>query len=441
MTQHYPIQLITLDEVAHQALELASLSKFDQILKSDLEKLSSVLVKDHHHILVLSQLTEKIAEIVTRELGNSEDPIVILPDTVQETEELKQLLLSGIRVIIAPSDTLLSISLSRILEIIQSLFYGNETESEIDLEHSDIYEVIQKGTTTELHESSGTDLSTTMMRLFNLPRRLDDVAGAIILFTVHEDRSILEISEAMDVAEAQLPEESYVLFATRNNSSDLQSGTITALISRYYDFEQDLQKEIDQSSSYLGKASVIVDAFAQGVISGQEADLLAERNSLDTGDVKAIYTMLYEQPEETAKLIKMLADEKIDQSRKIEAVADVIVDESVNIDIAGALVDMKQLSVDDILTIVDLKKEGKLPLQSLEIPGDLKGEYADLKLARSADTLVLLAQNDLRKEESGTLSVKTDELKVYEKDGVEWYVSKNLEQDVIDAFVGEYELP
>ena len=382
MIENYPIQLIALDETAQQALELASLSKFDHILKSDLEKLSSVLVEDHHHILILSQLSDKIAETVISELSNSEDPIIILPDTVWETEELKQLLLGGMRVILSPSDTLLSISLSHTLEIIQSLFYGNETENEIVLEHSDIYEMIWKSTITELHESSGTDLSTTMMRLFNLPRRLDDVVGAIILFTVHEDRSILEISEALDVAEAQLPDEAYVLFTTRNNTSDLKSGSITVLISRYYDFEQDLQKEINQSSSYFGKVSVIVDAFAGGVINGQEADLLAERNSLDTGDLKVIYTMAYEQPEETVKLIKMLADEKIESSRKIEAVADVIIDESVDLDVAEALVDTNQLPVDDILAIVDLKREGKLPLQSVEMPSDLKGKYADLKLAR-----------------------------------------------------------
>ena len=439
MIEHYPIQLIALDETTQQALELASLSKFDQILKSDLEKLSSVLVGDHHHILVLSHLSDKIAERVINELGNSEDPIIILPDTVRETEELKQLLLGGTRVILAPSDTLLSISLSHTLEIIQSLFYGNKTENEIDLDHSDIYEVIRKSTITELHESSGTDLSTTMMRLFNLPRRLDDVAGAIILFTVHEDRLILEISEAMDVAEAQLPDEAYVLFATRNNTSDLQSGTITALISRYYDFEQDLQKEINQSSSYFGKVSVIVDAFAQGVINGQEADLLAERNNLDTGDVNAVYAMIYEQPRETVKLIKMLADEKIESSRKIEAVADVIIDESVNLDIAEALVDTNQLPVDDILTIVDLKREGKLPLQSVEIPSKLKDKYADLKLARSADTLVLINKDDLHQESSGMTTVETNELKLYEKSGVKWYVGKDLPEAEIDLFVEAYQ--
>ncbi len=437
--QHYPIQVISLDETAHQALDLAELSKFDQILRSSFEKLSSVMIGEYHHIVVLSQLTDKIAEKMISELSHSEDPIVILPSSVRDREEVKQLLLGGIRVIIAPSDTLLSISLSHALEIIKSIFYGNETENEIDLDHSDIYEVIKKSTITEFHKSSGTDLSTTMMRLFNIPQGLDDVAGAIILFTAHEDRSILEISESMDIAETKLPEEAYVLFATRNNTFDLQNATITCLISRYYNFELDLQKEINESESYLGKVSVIVDAFAQSVVTGDEADLLADRNGLNLNDMNAIYTVAYTQPMETVKLIEMLVDETIDSNRKIEAIADVVLKESVNIDIAEALANMQQLPINDILSIVDLKKEGKLPLQSVEMPADLKGNYSHIGLARSADTLVLLGQDELEKEGDETFIVKTDDLILYEKDGVEWFVSKKLGQEEIDAFVGEYE--
>ena len=301
--------------------------------------------------------------------------------------------------------------------------------------------MIRKSTITEFHESQGTEPSMTMMKLFNIPQRLDDAAGALILFDVHEDRPILEIAEAMDVAEEKLPKEAYILFETRNTVTDLQSVTIVCLISRYYDFEGSLQKEINESESYLGKMSVILDAYAQGILSGEEADFMGERNGLDTGDLNSVYKVVYTEPSETVKLIGILADEKIETDIKIEIVAEMVIDESVNLDIIDALVSAYSLSTDDILSMIDIKREGKLPLKKVEIPKGLKERYPHLGLTKSAETLVLLDQSDLHKEESGTLTVKTDELKVYEKDGVEWYVSKSLKPDVIDAFVGEYELP
>jgi len=117
-----------------------------------------------------------------------------------------------------------------------------------------------------------------------------------------------------------------------------------------------------------------------------------------------------------------------------------LIDDSIDTDIAEALVSAYNLSTDEILSMVDIKNEGKLPLRKVEIPTGLKERYPHLGLAKSAETLVLLDQDDLSKEESGAMTVKTDELKVYERDGVEWYVSKNLEQDVIDAFVGGYKM-
>ncbi len=440
MTQYYPIQVIALDDTAQQALDLAELTRFDQLLKSDLETLSSKMISEYHQVIVLSQLTANTTTILANELTNNEDPIIILPDTLQETQEVKQLLLDGIRVIVTPSDTLLSISLSHTLKIIESLFYGNGTESEIDIDHKDIYEVIKRGTITELHESKGVDIPTTMMRLLNTPQGYDDAAGAIFLFALHEDRSLMEISESMDIAEDKLPKEAYILLESRNTVTDPQSVTITSLVSRYYDFEGSLQKEINESESYLGRVSVIVDAFAQGIVTGDEADLMAERNGLNTEDLSNIYSIVYTEPAETVKLIGILADEKIDTNIKVEVIADMLIDSSVNTDIVEALVSAYSLSTDEILLMVDIKNEGKLPLRKVEIPTGLKERYPHLGLAESAGTLVLLDQDDLGKEEGGTVTVKTDELKVYERNGVEWYVSKNLDQDVIDAFIGEYRL-
>jgi len=89
MTQHYPIQVIALDDAAQQALELAELTRFDQTLKSDPETLSSTMISEHRQIVVLSQLTAHTVAILVNELSSTEDPMIILPDTLQGTQEIK----------------------------------------------------------------------------------------------------------------------------------------------------------------------------------------------------------------------------------------------------------------------------------------------------------------------------------------------------------------
>jgi hypothetical protein len=363
---------------------------------------------------------------------------VILPDTVQGTGALKLLLLNGMRVIVSPSDTLMSISLAQTLETIQTLFFAQETEDEIPLDPGDIYRVIPEGTITQQHESSGTNLSTTMMKLFSLPQRLDDAAGAIIHFALHEERPLLEISEAMDIAEAQLPDNALVLLSVRNSTSDLKKSTITSLISRYYDFEQELQDAIDATASYLGKLSVIIDAFASHVISGEAADALAEKNRLDPNDMLAMYRLIYERPASTVELINIFGNETLEDDRKIEAAADAIITESVPNEIVEALVNMKHLPIEEILSIVNLKQEGKLPLRSMEMPHSLQDRYANLQLAKSADILVLLNKETPRQERNGRITIEITELKLYENHGAEWYVSKDLTEAEIDLFVNAY---
>lgn len=438
MMQQYPIQLITLDKVAHQALELAGVTKFAQIDQTEMSRLSSTMIADYHHIVVLSALSDEGVQYLLEALGQAEDPIVVLPDTLRETEEMKQLLLGGIRVVLSPTDTLVAVSLSQTLERVESLFYADNTEMEIEVDHKDIYVVIPQSTISEFYESVGTDVRTTAVRALNRPKSFDDVAGAYVLYTIHEDHPIVEVVESMEIIEEKLHEEANVIFGTRNTPVHRESVKVTCMVSRYFDFKHSVQEEIETCDTYLQKIAVIVDAFARGEIAGDEADLLAERNNLSLLDLKAIYNVAYEQQTQTVTLMKMMQDENISDTRKVEAVADVLIDESVDTDIAEEIAKMKRLSIDEIRSIVHLKREGKLPLQDIEIPSGLRDKYPNLTLAKSADTTVLIYRDQLKKEDNGVQTVETDELKSYEKDGVEWFVSKKLDQKELDLFATAY---
>lgn len=438
MIQCYPLQLIALDEQAHQALDFAKLTKFDQIIKTEPKQLSRVMVGGYRQMLLLSALDADTAQELARALREAEDPIVILPETLQDSEEVRALLARGVRVVFSPA-SIVAASLSRTLNILESFFYADGSKTEIAVDHKDIYEVLQKGTVNAFVESSGIDISATMLKLFNTPKSLHDVCGIYMLFTISPDFPLAEISKAMDIAETEVPEKAAIILGTRHSGKNARNVAITCLVSRYFDFQNQVQEAIESRDTYLEKASVLVDAFYNGEITGEEANMIGERNGLSPQDLESIYKLLYLRPEETIALMRMVHDEEVSTARKIEAVADAVIDDIVDLGVVEEIMLHNKLSVDEVLSIVHLKREGKLPLQAVEIANALRDKYPDLALAKSADTPVLVNKQELVKEASGLVTVEADELVLYEKEGAEWFVSKRLSQDEIDAFVRELE--
>lgn len=440
MTKLYPLQVIALDKVSHQALDLAELTRFEETVKTEPKLLSSVTITDYHQIFVLAELSDETISEIEEELSQVDEPIVLLPVTVKESEHVRQLLLIGTRIIFAPSDSLVSVSLSQILKVLELMFYGKGIETEIAVDHQDIYTVLKKGTISEFHEGSGSNTVTTMISVMNVPKSFKDVSSAFVLYEVHKDFSLMEIAESMNMLlEDILPEDCELIFATRNTHTNMDYVKITCMVTRYYDFASALQKEITAAESYIDKVSVIVDAYAREVITNEEAEVLAERNTLYMKDLKAIYHVAYTQPIEMVELLRMMQDEQVGTQRKVEAIADVVLNESFDVDVAEEIAKMQKLSIDEILSVIQIKKEGKLLLQSMEMKSGLRNIYPNLTLAKSADTLVLLKKDDLHKESSGVLTVEENNLKRYEKEGLEWFVAKDMSEEEIDVFVLEYE--
>lgn len=52
---------------------------------------------------------------------------------------------------------------------------------------------------------------------------------------------------------------------------------------------------------------------------------------------------------------------------------------------------------------------------------------------------MLLKNSDLHKESNGVITVEENNLKRYERDGLEWFVGKDMVEAEIDVFVLEYE--
>jgi hypothetical protein len=352
--QTYAIEIVALDSSAGQAIDLAEPIRFDNVIKTDLKHFSEKITHGYRQILLLSKLDTSIFSEIKDKLSKLEEPIIILPQQTKQSEEIKQLVLMGVRILFTSSENITMFSLSQTLRILQMVFYENDSDMEVSVNHSDIYEVIGKGTVTEFLEESGSNVSTVMMNTINTPKSFSDTYGVITLFEISETLPLIQIAEALDIIEDVLPETSSIVFVTRNIQKKLKDIKITCMVSRYIDFTLSLQKEINNAETYMEKVALIIDAFASGIIDGEEADFIALRNDLAPKDLHAIFTVAYDTPSEIVNLMKHLREEKVSIDEKEEALAKALVETSIDPDLIEEIAITHKLSTENILKIYDL---------------------------------------------------------------------------------------
>ncbi len=437
--KRYPIQVITFDEVSHRAVDMAEIEKFDSVSKVEPKQLSSAIIEDYHQILVLEKPTEETIHQIAEQFETMNEPIAIVPDAYRESEEVKNMLLMGIGVILCESEPLTSLSLANMLNKIDLVFYTADEDADIRADHEDIYEVLGRGTLIESYEESGSDVSAVTLSLFNDPKGFKDAYGAYIIFEVHEDLPALKIAEAMEIAEGLIGEDAFIIFATRTNQREKESVKVSALISRLFNFKIQIQEAIDESTSYLSKASVIVDEYAKGTIDNNEADMMAKYNNIEFDDLKSVYNMAYEIPFQIVRAMRRSRDKSVSQERREEAMADLLMESDVDADILEEIALSHHLSIENILEIVKLKNDDKLPLIEVRTKLIFKDNQDNIRVGQSSGVPVLVF-GDQVKQVKGMDVVEADDLRIYEKDGNRWYVSKGFDDEKIDKLVGEYDI-
>ncbi len=439
MTSQFPLQIIAVDEAAHQALDVAELKHFEEISKIDISKLSSTLIENMHPIILFSKFDTTIVQTFIEGIEGALDPIVVVPKSFKETEAVKRMVLNGMRILFFETDTIVAISLAKTLKMLEKLFYGSSSDEDIVLEHSDIYESIVPGTFSSFYTAEGNNLDAMTLSALNVPESFSNVVGIVVIYDIQEDQSLMEVAQSMDIIETKMDEESVILFETRNTMRQKDHCEVTCLITRRYDFVTSVQKKIKASESYLSKVSILVNTFYEGEITGDETEMLAIKNHLDMKDLDRYYELAYAQPKETVRMIESLKNEKFTDIQKEETVADAVVYERVNLDIIEALIEPFGLSVESILEMVDLKREGKLFLFDNEISVSLKKQYPDIIFSKSGERPVLVKNEEVEVLENGMKILDAAMLADYEKDNKIWLVSKKFSTDEIEILLKEYE--
>jgi hypothetical protein len=345
------IQFIAIDEVANQALDIATLLETSEVLKVDKGKLSQSCVSEYQQIVVVSKLDIDIATVLQDTLENVKYPIVIYPEQAELSDELELLLNTNIILVSVKINSLVSVELSKVVKSLESIL-SSGNENEITADEDDIFSILSPHSINKLYFSQAKNAQLATMRAVSQIKHLSTVNGIICQFHIKPDLSLMEISDAMDILDNKTHEEAGIIFQTRENNMD-DNVELIICVSNYYSFTPLIQKNIDEASTYLLKTAEIVDRYADGSISGAEADELGEQNGIHLNDLENLYNLAYTYPRALIEFMKDIRDDEISDMNRESLIAQAVIDDYIDINILDELVLTYKLSESEIIKAVN----------------------------------------------------------------------------------------
>ena len=289
---------------------------FNAISKIDLESVeifesSNILAnsKFEHIVYVASDIDDNIVMHLEEKEneGCSFDKswLVVSKECIDiENDNLVSLLSLGFRIVAAQQSTLVSISLYQSVEALLDLLNPNSNEEAVSIDIDDLMQVIPSGSVVEWKKHYGISLATMMTKIFNRPKLFEDVVGACFCFTLHPDWPMADLTAAMEVAEAALPDGADILYGTAYRHEPNEA-VVTVWIARRLDFIARLRKELEQKEDVFKKMVLIRNALDAPSVSTHEVLALASMYGITENDV-AFMDDLIKLPDNFAKLLTII---------------------------------------------------------------------------------------------------------------------------------------
>jgi hypothetical protein len=345
------IQFIAIDEVANQALDIATLLKSSEVLKIDKEKLAQSCVSDFQQIVVVSELDMNVATLLSETFEEANHPIIVYPEQFELSNALKLLLETNISLVSVKIDSLTSVEFSKVIKALETIL-SDGNENEINADEDDIFSILKPHSINRLYFSQAKNAQLAIMKILNKIKYLNSADGVICQFHIKSDAPLMEISDAMDILDYKTHDEAGILFQTRENKTTNNAESII-LVNNHYSFAPMIQKNIDEASTYLLKTAAIVDKFADGTINSEEGNELGEQNGIHLKDLEYLYNLAYSYPNALIKFMKELRDDEISDTTREKLIAQAVIDDYIDIDVLDELILTYKLSENGIIKNIE----------------------------------------------------------------------------------------
>ena len=352
------LQYISLDDIAKQSLELATLSKTSQVINTSIDQLERHCVLSYQQVIVLSSIDEPTVLDLVNVLKDAVHPIVVIPEHEEMDTALRILLNTHIIVVRTKVDTLQAIALSETLQHLETFFISG-AEDDLTITEDELFNLLQTHSFNRFYSAQGKTAQIAMLRVMNMVDSLESMQSALGLFRLHPDASLMDISNAIDIISNKVNPDADMMFQTRGDITLNNKTECIVVVCQYVDILPSLQKKIDLQSTYIEKSTEIVDAYANREITGEDADTIAEHNHIALKDLEFIYHMAYVEKLDLSLFIQALRLPECTDEERQEVIAEAIVQKTVNLDILNELAMTYQLSVDKINDLVDQQNAQK----------------------------------------------------------------------------------
>jgi len=335
---------VPMDETASQAIDMAALSPKSG--RSGIFARGSKIATEPGQlpVFVTTGLDGEALDAVAGFPGRA---FLVFPEPPAEVKLPEKLLKSGVVLVPVRVESLATFSFSQILKNLEILF-NDYSPDDFNLGSEDYFAELKPGVFNRFFFAEGKHLKEAVLRMAHRVRSQRIKEGVAYTLRVPANTALFALDEAIDVLEIALPPDKPIFFAIRFDRDNQAPIRISALVATPEQATSDIQSRIDSQATYLGKLSVIIEAFAFRDIDEKEMEKLCRENGLEPDDADRLYDLVYARSDETADLIRKLRT-AMGNGDRVELIAEKLADGFIDVRILEELTGLFGLDPDAIL--------------------------------------------------------------------------------------------
>jgi hypothetical protein len=347
------ILFVAMDEGASKALDMAAISP-KSARKDALEGRLTLTPKPGEvPVFVTTDLQRGKLEAAAGYPGKA---LLVFPEPPADMKLPEKLLESRLVLIPVRLESLASFAFSQTLKSLEPLF-NEYSPDDFNLGSEDYFAELKPGLFHRLFHTEGKHLKEAVLRMAHRVRSQRIKEGVAYILRVPANTALFALDEALDVLEIALPPDKPIHFAIRFDKDAKAPVRISALVATPELATGDLQARIDAQPTYLGKLSVVIEAFAYRDIDEKEMERYCRDNGLEPDDADRLYDLVYARSDETAELIRNLRS-AIGKGEREELVAQKLAENFIDVRILEELTGLFGLDANAILARADeIKKK------------------------------------------------------------------------------------
>ena len=349
------LRCMALDPNAKQALEISLSGDKEIYMVDDFDISNLARGDDAINLIITSHLDRDSIRLLEPIKDIDAKNILLYLDTPSSANLINELI--SLDIIPAPIqiESLATLAISSTLDIFIDIL-SEPKDNDIIFGIENPAKILKEGYFVSTWMQKGKSIESSMLSLVRTIWQMQSAYGIAMAIHVPPEMSLITLDELLDLLESRISPNSKLYVVYKNDLSKDEQPYINMLISRYLPKDTSFQELLDKEDNYLAKVALLVDWFANGVLSSNQAEMLAKDNAIEINDLQKIYSIIYDYPQKVANIIKELREASSDNS-KIDIIVSALKEGIVDSVILEELAHTHNLPLDLIIKKIELESK------------------------------------------------------------------------------------